>query len=116
MVIAVVGGQCGRGAGLRLEPVAAEVEEAAVGPVARGQEEDEQQDRAVDAGPVEEVGADEEEEDEGRRGVGRDEEEGQPAGGDSGSAAGSLGTRRNMYGSHLTFVGRTCWRCACAER
>jgi hypothetical protein len=61
-----------------LEPVAAEVEEAAVGPVARGQEEDQQQEAAVDAGAVEEVGADEEEEYEGRRGVGRDEEEGQP--------------------------------------
>lgn len=68
------------GAGPREEPVAAEVEEAAVGPVARGEEEDEQQDGAVDAGPVEEVGADEEEEDEGGRGVGGDEEQRQPAG------------------------------------
>ncbi|UKZ68311.1 uncharacterized protein TrAtP1_009348 [Trichoderma atroviride] len=61
-----------------LEPVAAEVEEAAVGPVARGEEEDEQEDGAVDAGAVEEVGADEEEEDEGGRGVCWDEEEREP--------------------------------------
>lgn len=61
-----------------LEPVAAEVEEAAVGPVARGEEEDEQEDGAVDAGAIEEVGADEEEEDEGGRGVCRDEEEREP--------------------------------------
>lgn len=61
-----------------LEPVAAEVEEAAVGPVAGREEEDEQEDGAVDAGPVEEVGADEEEEDEGGRGVCWDEEEGEP--------------------------------------
>lgn len=61
-----------------LEPVAAEVEEAAVGPVARGEEEDEQEDGAVDAGAVEEVGADEEEEDEGGRGVCWDEEKGEP--------------------------------------
>lgn len=61
------------------EPVAAEVEEAAVGPVARGEEEDEEEDGAVDAGAVEEVGADEEEEDEGGRGVCRDEEEREPA-------------------------------------
>lgn len=63
----------------REEPVAAEVEEAAVGPVARGEEEDEEEDGAVDAGAVEEVGADEEEEDEGGRGVCRDEEEWEPA-------------------------------------
>lgn len=63
----------------REEPVAAEVEEAAVGPVARGEEEDEEEDGAVDAGAVEEVGADEEEEDEGGRGVCRDEEEREPA-------------------------------------
>lgn len=62
-----------------LEPIAAEVEEAAVGPVARGYEEDEEEDRAVDAGAVEEVRADEEEEDEGGRGVGGDEEEREPA-------------------------------------
>lgn len=68
-------------AGSRLEPVAAKVEEASVGPVARGQEEDEEEDGAVEAWSVEEVGADEEEEDEGGRGVGRDEEEGEPAGG-----------------------------------
>ena len=62
-----------------LEPVTAEVEEASVGPVTRRQEQDEEQDRAVDAGAVEEVGADEEEEDEGRRGVGWYEQEGEPA-------------------------------------
>ena len=63
----------------RLEPVAGEVEEASVGPVARGHEEDQQKKGAVDAGPVEEVCADEEEQDEGGRGVGRDEEDGEPA-------------------------------------
>lgn len=63
----------------RGEPVAAELEEAAVGPVARGDEEDEQEDGAVDARPVQEVRADEEEEYEGRRRVGGDEEEGDPA-------------------------------------
>lgn len=61
-----------------MEPVAVEVEEAPVGPVAGGHEEDEEEEGAVDAGPVEEVGADEEEEDEGWRGVGWDEEEGEP--------------------------------------
>lgn len=75
----VVVRQLGR-AGPGQKPVAAEVEEAAVGPVARGEEEDEEQDGAVDAGAVEEVGADEEEEDEGGRGVCRDEEERQPTG------------------------------------
>lgn len=75
------GGVEGRvgGARPREEPVALEVEEAPVGPVARREEQDEQEDGAVHAGPVEEVGAHEEEEDEGRRGVGRDEEEGEPA-------------------------------------
>ena len=63
----------------RLEPVTAKVEEALVGPVARSQEEDQEKDGAVDAGSVEEVGADEEEEDEGGRGVGGNEEEGEPA-------------------------------------
>lgn len=63
----------------RLEPVAAKVEEALVGPVAGGQEEDEEENGAVDAGPVEEVGADEEEEDEGWGGVGGDEEKREPA-------------------------------------
>lgn len=63
----------------RHEPVTAKVEETSVGPVARGHEEDYEQDAAVDAGAVEEVGADEEEEDEGGRGVGGDEEKGEPA-------------------------------------
>ena len=86
-------GRAGRGAGTaaaaaaaaaaavarpRLEEVAAEVEEAAVGPVARCDEEDEKQDGAVHARAVEEVRAHEEEEDEGGRGVGRDEEEREP--------------------------------------
>lgn len=74
-----VEGRVGGGARPREEPVALEVEEAPVGPVARREEQDEQEDGAVHAGPVEEVGAHEEEEDEGRRGVGRDEEEGEPA-------------------------------------
>jgi hypothetical protein len=60
----------------RLEPVAAEVEEAVVGPVAGRSKEDQEQEGAVDARSVEEVGADEEEEDEYGRGVGGDEEEG----------------------------------------
>ena len=67
----------------RLEPVAGEVEEASVGPVARGQEENEEEKRAVDARPVEEVCANEEEEYEGGRGVGRDEEDGEPAMGEA---------------------------------
>jgi hypothetical protein len=71
-------GYCG-GGGPGLEPVAAEVEETAVGPVAGGEEENEEEYGAVDAGPVEKVCADEEEEDEGGGGVGRDEEEGEPA-------------------------------------
>jgi hypothetical protein len=62
-----------------LEPVAGKVEEAAVGPVAGGQEENQEKEGAVDAGPVEEVCADEEEEYEGGRGVGRDEEDWEPA-------------------------------------
>jgi len=40
----------------RLEPVAVDVEEALVGPVAGGDEEDQEEDGAVDAGAVEEVG------------------------------------------------------------
>lgn len=72
-------GRGGGEVGARLEPVAAEVEEAAVGPVARSHKQDEQQEGTVDAGPVEEVGAHEEEEDEGWGGVGWDEEEGEPA-------------------------------------
>lgn len=64
--------------GPRLEPVASKVEEATVGPVARRQEEYEQEDGAVEAWPVQEVGADEKEEDESRRGVCRYEEEGKP--------------------------------------
>lgn len=57
----------------RLEPVAADVEEAVIGPVAGRGEEDQQQKGAVHARPVEKVGADEEEEDKDRRGVGGDE-------------------------------------------
>lgn len=75
--------RCGQGrSGPRLEPVAAKVEEAAFGPVARGQEQYEQQDGAVYAGSVEKVGTDEEEEDEGGGGVGGDEEKRKPAGKD----------------------------------
>jgi hypothetical protein len=70
----------GLGRQARLKPVAAEVEEAVVGPVARRGEQDQQQERAVHARPVEEVGAEEEEEDEDGRGVGGDEEQRQPAG------------------------------------
>lgn len=69
-----------RRAWTREEPVATKVEEATVGPVARGQEQDEEENGAVYAGSVEEVGADEEEKDEGWRGVGRYEEEGEPTG------------------------------------
>ena len=61
------------------EPVAVEVEEAPVRPVAAGEEEDDEEDAAVDARAVEEVGADEEEEDEDGGGVCRDEEEREPA-------------------------------------
>lgn len=39
----------------RLKPVAVDVEKAVVGPVARGDEEDQEEDRAVDARPVEKV-------------------------------------------------------------
>jgi hypothetical protein len=60
------------------EPVPAKVEEAAVGPVARRQEEYEEQERAVGAWSAVEVGAEEEEEDEGGRCVGRDKEEREP--------------------------------------
>lgn len=63
----------------RGEPVAAELEETAVGPVARRDEEDEQQDRAVDAGSVQKVRAHEEQKYEGRRGIRGDEEEWDPA-------------------------------------
>lgn len=40
----------------RFEPVAVDVEEAVVGPVARGDEKDEEENGAVDAGPIEEIG------------------------------------------------------------
>jgi hypothetical protein len=61
-----------------LKPVAAEVEETSVGPVAGGQEEDEEEERAVEARPVEEIGAQKEEEYEGRRCICRDKEERKP--------------------------------------
>jgi hypothetical protein len=48
-------------------------------PVARGCEEDEEEERTVDAWSVEEVGADKEEEYENRGGVRGYEEEGKPA-------------------------------------
>lgn len=44
----------------RFEPIAVDVEEAVVGPVARGDEQDEEEDGAVDAGPVQEIGQEEE--------------------------------------------------------
>ena len=44
----------------RLEPVAVNVKEALVGPVTRGDEEDEEEYRAVNAGSVEKVGKEEE--------------------------------------------------------
>lgn len=43
-----------------LEPVAVDVEETLVGPVARGNEKDQEEDGAVDAGPIEEIGEEEE--------------------------------------------------------
>lgn len=61
-----------------LEPVAAEIEKAAVGPVTRCQEEYEEEERAVEAWSVEKIGAQEEKEDEGRRSVCRDEEQREP--------------------------------------
>ena len=51
-----------------LEPVTVEVKEALVGPVAGGDEEDEEKDRAVDARAIEEVGEEEEGDDESRKG------------------------------------------------
>lgn len=56
----------GRGNMARFEPIAVDVEEAVVGPVARGDEQDEEQDGAVDAGPVQEIGQEEECYDEAR--------------------------------------------------
>ena len=44
----------------RFEPIAVNVEEAVVGPVARRDEQDEEEDGAVDAGPVQEIGQEEE--------------------------------------------------------
>lgn len=61
-----------------MEPVAADVEEAPVGPVTRRQEEDDEQEGAVYAWSVEEVCADEEDEDEGGRRIGWYEEEREP--------------------------------------
>lgn len=49
----------------RFEPVVAEIKETVIGPVARGGEEDEKEKRAVDAGPVQEIGRDKEQEYEG---------------------------------------------------
>lgn len=71
---------CGRIRFLWLEPVAADVEEAPVGPVTRRQEEDDEQEGAVYAWSVKEVCADEEDEDEGGRRVGRYEEQWEPTG------------------------------------
>lgn len=74
-----VGGAAFGDRGPGLEPVGGEVEEAVVGPVARGEEEDHEEEAAVDAGAGEEEGTSEEEEDEDWGRVGRDEEEGEPA-------------------------------------
>lgn len=62
----------------RGEPVAMKIEEAVVGPVAGGQEEDEEQGGAVDAGAVQRVRQGDEGEQKERAGVGRDEEEREP--------------------------------------
>ncbi len=51
----------------RLEPVAVDVEEALIGPVAGGDEEDQEEDGAVDAWPIEEVGEHEKGDDESSR-------------------------------------------------
>lgn len=48
----------------RLEPVAVDVEEALIGPVAGGDEEDQEEDGAVDAWSIEEVGEHEKGDDE----------------------------------------------------
>lgn len=61
-----------------LEPVARKVKEAMVRPVARRQEEYEEQNRAIDAWAVEKVGAEEEEKDEDGRCAGWYKKEGQP--------------------------------------
>ena len=62
-----------------MEPVTAEVEEAAIRPVTGGQEEDQEEKAAIYAWPVEEIGADKEEEDKGRGGIRWYEEEREPA-------------------------------------
>jgi len=48
-------------------------------PVARGRKEDKEEERAVHAWPIQEVSADEKEEDEDRGGIRRYEEERKPA-------------------------------------
>jgi len=48
----------------RFEPVAVDIEEAMVRPVATGAEERHQEDGAVDAGPADEIVAEEEDDDE----------------------------------------------------
>jgi hypothetical protein len=62
-----------------LKPVAVEVEETMVGPMTGGREEDNEEEGAVYAWPVEEVCAYEKEEDEYRRGIGGYKEERKPA-------------------------------------
>jgi hypothetical protein len=57
-----------------------------VTPVTGGGEEDQQEEGAVDARAVEEVGAEEEKENEYRGCIGRDEEKREPAGGERASA------------------------------
>lgn len=93
-----------------LEPVGGKVEEAPVRPVARGQEEDHEEEAAVDAWPGEEEGAGEEEEDEDRGRVGRDEEEGEPAGGTrvSGAVGREYGGWECERGGHVPSEAEHC--------
>lgn len=67
----------------RLEPVAAEINQAVVCPVTGRGEEDEEENCAVNTWPVEEVGANEEEKDEDWGGVRWDKKKRQPATGAS---------------------------------
>lgn len=64
----------GGGGVARGEPVTAQVEEASVGPVTRGDEEDQEESGAVDTGPMEDVGEGDERDDEEWGGVGWNEE------------------------------------------
>lgn len=70
----------GWGGEARGKPVTSEIEEAAIWPVAWGEEENQKESRAVDAWSVEEVGEGYEGEDEQGAGVRGDEKERQPTG------------------------------------